>query len=301
MPPNPSQPAPSHLPPQANLPIPLSTNVLKEVDQIDTMLQGLESHMDQASNLAELGAFAHMYAHEVNNLMTQVGGRAQLALMNMDRPEKIIQALELACHASSQIAQLSELFMDASTSWDQHESSVSQIHEFALGFLADQDIEAFGFSITDVQTELGLSFPPLLLQQVLLNLYLNATHAIKESDAVDSGQISTHVEIVDGRKGQPAEECSTWNNTPKLVITVKDNGIGMSAEQLSAAFQANMLPKQDQEATQHSAKDQDRGHGLGLSICQRLLANAQGSLHAQSTPGTGTEMIITLPCRPVAA
>ena len=119
MPPSPSQPATSPITTPANLPIPLSASVLKEADQIGTMLRGLQSHMDQASNLAELGAFAHMYAHEVNNLMTQVGGRAQLALMNMDRPEKIIQALELACHASSQIAQLSELFMDSSTSWDQ--------------------------------------------------------------------------------------------------------------------------------------------------------------------------------------
>ena len=132
---------------------------------------------------------------------------------------------------------------------------------------------------------------------MLLNLYLNATRAIRESDAGDSGRISTHVELVDRHNGRPAEECSTWNNAPKLVITIKDNGVGMSAEQLSAAFQTNQPPKHAQQA----AKDLGRGHGLGLSICQRLLANAQGSLHAHSTPGTGTEMIITLPCRPMAA
>ncbi len=267
----------------------LSASVLDEIEQIGSFLSSIESHFDQASNLAELGVFSSMFAHEVNNLMTQVGGRAQLALMNMDQPEMIVRALELACHASAQIAQLSEIFLEAADADSPHagQFALSDIHKRAIEFIADHDIQAYGFTLDADVDDLKISAPPILLQQVLLNLYLNAIRAIEESTAPGPHQITTRVEQI-----CPSENCSPWN-TPRVRITVEDTGIGMDAQQIEQVFRTPLGSLSAQSSTKPN--ERGRGHGLGLSVCKKLLAQADGSIEAHSTLGKGTQMVITLP------
>ena len=266
---------------------PLSASVLDEIEQIGSFLSSIESHFDQASNLAELGVFSSMFAHEVNNLMTQVGGRAQLALMNMDQPEMIVRALELACHASTQIAQLSEIFLESAHTDSPHADgySLREIHERAIEFVADTDIQAYGLTLDVDPVDLKVSIPPILLQQVLLNLYLNAIRAIEESTSSGPHQITTEIERI-----IPEGDCSPWN-IPQIRITVEDTGIGMDAQQIEQVFRAPLRSPSAQGSTNPSG----RGHGLGLSVCKKLLAQADGCIEARSTPGAGTKMIITLP------
>ncbi len=266
---------------------PLSASVLDEIEQIGSFLSSIESHFDQASNLAELGVFSSMFAHEVNNLMTQVGGRAQLALMNMDRSEMVVRALELACHASTQIAQLSEIFLESAHADSPHADgySVKKIHEQAIEFIADKDIQAYGLALEANPANLKISIPPVLLQQVLLNLYLNAIRAIENSVGPGPNQIITRVERID-----LGSNCSPWN-TPRIKITVEDTGIGMDAEQIEHVFKAPL----ERKSTSNAADACIGGHGLGLPVCKKLLAQANGTIKAHSTPGVGTKMIITLP------
>ncbi len=266
---------------------PLSASVLDEIEQIGSFLSSIESHFDQASNLAELGVFSSMFAHEVNNLMTQVGGRAQLALMHMDQPEMIVRALELACHASTQIAQLSEIFLESAHTDSPHADgySLREIHERAIEFVADTDIQTYGLTLDVDPVDLKVSVPPILLQQVLLNLYLNAIRAIEESTSSGPHQITTAIERI-----IPEGDCSPWN-IPQIRITVEDTGIGMDAQQIEQVFRAPLGSPSAQGSTNPSG----RGHGLGLSVCKKLLAQADGCIEARSTPGAGTKIIITLP------
>lgn len=274
----------------------LSASVIDEIERIGTFLGSLESHFDQASNLAELGVFSSMFAHEVNNLMTQVGGRAQLALMNMDQPEMIVRALELACHASTQIAQLSEIFLESANADSPHadQYSVCDIHERAIEFIADEDIKAYGITLDVGSSDHKISIPPILLQQVLLNLYLNAIRAIEESPAQNDARITTRIDKVD-----IGGNCSPWN-TPRIRITVEDTGIGMSEQQIEQVFESwNRQESNAHRSNQPSKADADRergrGHGLGLAVCKKLLSQADGTIHVESTPGIGTKMIIILP------
>ncbi len=291
-------PASRHKPDSAHPPSnPLAEAHSKQIAQIEQIASGLDSiqsHLDQASDLAETGALASMYAHEVNNLMTQVSGRAQLALMHLDQPERVIHALELARHASTQIAQLSEIFMgDAqSTPHQSSSASIADIHRRALGFLAEQDIAEFECSITgSIASEPDI--PAAMLQQVLLNLYLNAIRALKETDTPRRRRLSTLIETIETdpyhhcRAG--GADCSTWNNSQTIRITVEDTGVGMDPDQLAG------LMGTKERGSADGSTNQDRGHGLGLTICSRLISNAQGSIVADSTLGAGTKMIITLP------
>ena len=260
---------------------PSPQSIVHEIDQISNTLESIRSHTDQASDLAETGALAAMYAHEVNNLMTQVGGRAQLALMNLDQPERIIQALELAYRASSQIAQLSELFMSnpPTSSILDSDIPISEVHRRVLGFLSEQDIIDFGFTLAG-SAEHTPTIPTVQLQQVLLNLYLNAIRAINALNPAKPGQIITRIQIL-----EPDPTCSTWNTAQRIQIIVEDNGIGMCADQAAELFAGRTKKSGEGPA----------GHGLGLKICIRLLTKAHGTIHAESTPGAGTRMVITLP------
>ncbi len=265
----------------------LSASVLDEIEQIGSFLSSIESHFDQASSLAELGVFSSMFAHEVNNLMTQVGGRAQMALMNMDRPEMVVRALELACHASTQIAQLSEIFLESADTDSPHadQYSLCDIHKRAIEFLADEDVQAYGLTLEVNPADLKVSISPILLQQVLLNLYLNAIRAIEESVSSGPHQIITQIEQI-----IPEGNCSPWN-MPQIRITVTDTGIGMDPQQVEQVFRA---PSR-RPSIQGTIRSSGRGHGLGLSVCQKLLTQAGGSIKANSSPGKGTEITITLP------
>lgn len=233
-----------------------------------------------------------MFAHEVNNLITQVGGRAQLALMHMDKPDLSLKALELACHASTQIAQLSEIFIET-TKNDRcfiAQYRVSDIHRRALEFVSDQDIQAFGFEFHEASSDIGIIIPPILLQQVLLNIYLNAIRATEDSGDPANAKISTRVE----RLGA-SDQCSPWN-IPLVRIIVEDTGIGMSPEHIQRAFHSPA--RSGAESLQPTNRDRGRGHGLGLAVCEKLLADASGTISVESTVGVGTKMIITLPESP---
>ena len=274
----------------------LDQSVLQEVEQIGVFLDTIKTHFEQASDLAELGVFSSMFAHEVNNLMTQVGGRAQLALMNMDNPNLSLKALQAACHASTQIAQLSEIFLESTQTDSKYTAQyhVCEIHHRSLEFISDENLEAYGFKIEEVDPDIQISIPPILLQQVLLNIYLNAARSIEvkscSSGTKNNGQISTKVE-----RTSPGESCSTGNKS-MIKITIQDNGIGMDADQVQMIFQTW---EQDKEQLPvkiaNDERERGRGHGLGLSVCKKLLADAHGSITAESVPDVGTKMIITLP------
>lgn len=274
----------------------LTPTLLNEVQEIGAFLDGVKTHFEQASDLAELGVFSSMFAHEVNNLMTQVGGRSQLALMHMDRPELTLKALQLACHASTQIAQLSGIFLEASQTDTRYstEYQLGDIHTQALEFISDHAISRFGFAFEQSSYGIRISAPPIILQQVLLNTYLNAIRALEEVPERADRRVWTRIERL------PTQSpCSTWN-IPMITITVEDTGIGMEQAQVDSLFSRNdqFQPAKNPQDT-HNA-DRGRGHGLGLAVCKKLLSDAGGSIAAYSTPGAGTKMVISIPESPAS-
>ena len=106
------------------------------------------------------------------------------------------------------------------------------------------------------------------IQQVLLNLLLNAT------EAMDKG-------------GDIYLECSTETIPGQgtvAVIRVRDNGPGISPEILPHAFESFLTDKKD-------------GTGLGLAIAHRIMSSHHGALEIESTSGEGTTMRLHLPLR----
>ena len=171
---------------------PATTNAEAQVDALmnraDTQLQSIrdleqDDYAFEADALGRTHA-ASLFAHEVNNLMTQIRGRAQLAMIHPDNPKLVESALETADRAGTQIAQLAEAFLAdqaPAVSGGAQSASVSlgTIHDQVLGFIDDADRRAFGFGLHCSTNTLPTTRSPGAVHQILLNLYLNAVHAIK--------------------------------------------------------------------------------------------------------------------------
>ncbi|TQV69723.1 sensor histidine kinase [Denitrobaculum tricleocarpae] len=75
----------------------------------------------------------------------------------------------------------------------------------------------------------------------------------------------------------------------RIVIAIKDNGIGMSAESLEKVFDP---------FTRLNLEGDYKGSGLGLSIVKKMVMNHDGDIWAESTPGTGSTFYVSLPLNP---
>jgi len=106
---------------------------------------------------------------------------------------------------------------------------------------------------------------PLQFKQILSNIIMNAFESIPKT-----------------KKGRIVVTAST--RAEELVLTVKDNGCGISAEDLPLVQDPFFSNKQ-------------KGTGLGLSICQELTALHNGRLSISSNAGKGTTVTVTLPLR----
>ncbi len=112
---------------------------------------------------------------------------------------------------------------------------------------------------------------PNQLNQVVLNILVNAAHAI---DGAGEISVSTHT--------APATE----TRPESVVIEIVDTGCGIPPEHLGRIFDPGF-----------TTKGVGVGTGLGLAICYRIVAAHHGRIDVDSTPGRGTTVRITLPVK----
>jgi signal transduction histidine kinase len=106
------------------------------------------------------------------------------------------------------------------------------------------------------------------VQQVILNLIINAEYAILES----------------GRRGKIEFETNYDDQSRMTIIMISDNGTGIQPEVIQKIFDPFF-----------TTKPVNKGTGLGLSIAHGIIAEQGGTVEAESTLGEGTSFIIRLP------
>lgn len=109
------------------------------------------------------------------------------------------------------------------------------------------------------------------INQVLLNLIVNAVQAIKEKDSEKMGII----------------RISTWYNTGFVYCAIEDSGIGVAAENMNRIFNPFF-----------TTKPVGQGTGIGLSISYDIIVNRHhGEITVESHPGEGAKFTIKLPLK----
>lgn len=251
-------------------------------------LEQLTGDVDRLQRLAVLGTLAGAIAHELNNLLTPVLTYSQLAL---DAPhDKALRqkALERAATnserasriISSILALAKDVEFSSPTPGEPREPTRALVGEAvreAIACLPQNDqIEIQ----TDIEPGLWVKMRPVALQQVVLNLMLNAAEAMN-----GKGRIS----VVAGAPERT--KCATWHisDAESVSISVSDIGPGMPATALARLLGTSMGSGGD------GVTAKKRGAGLGLLISRGLVEEAGGRIGGTSEAGKGTSITVSLP------
>ncbi|HEX2250435.1 MAG TPA: response regulator [Gemmatimonadales bacterium] len=244
-------------------------------------------HLRQAQRLEAVGSLAGGMAHEVNNMMTAVIGFGGLVLKALpaDHPQRsdvaeMVKAAhraagitrQLLAFTRQQVLQLSVLDLNAVV------RNVSRM----LGSFLGADIDL----ITELDSDAGrVRADPGQLEQVIVNLALNARHAMQSG-----GQLKLTTSPVEFDGSYLARHPGvSIREGPYTALYVSDTGVGMDALTRSRAFEPFF-----------TTKPVGQGTGLGLSTAYGIIKQLEGYIWLYSEPGQGTTVKLYLP-RVVAA
>ncbi|MBN1425161.1 PAS domain S-box protein [Candidatus Fermentibacteria bacterium] len=227
----------------------------------------LEERVRRADQLASLGAMAAGMAHEIRNpLASMLTGVQILGSLSPSDPRAKRHTETIV----EQITRVNRIVQDLLTLG---RPAKSKIEPCPIDKAVAHAVQGMGTRASDqgvtVRLELPTPSPVALMdeaqiQQVLLNLFLNAVEAMPEG-----GELMV-------RAGERPE-------TATVRIEVSDTGEGIAPENLGHVFTPFFSTKA-------------QGSGLGLSICNRIISDHNGQLDISSTVGKGTTATLELPC-----
>ena len=230
------------------------------------------AHVLRVTTLSELAA---ALAHEISQPLGAILSNAQATRRLLDNhraePEELTDALaditDDAKRAAQIIHRLRAMFSKRRV--DPVPVDVNALAQDVVGLLRTN----LGRRAILVRLNLGAALPPVLgdavqLQQVLVNLIINAAEAI---DAVDVGARIIRVE-------------SSRSAPERLVVAVRDSGIGLKASELERVFE-------------HFVSSKPHGLGMGLAISRSIVQAHGGRIWATANEGAGLTVHVELPCR----
>jgi len=236
-----------------------------------TRRRELEEQLRQADKLRAIGQLAGGIAHDFNNLLTVILSCAATLRDHLPSDDLLAPEVRDILSATHRAANLTQRLLAFSRRQpgDAAEAAVDVVvRDWAESILRHWIRENIELVVSLDAGEACVALDPTQLQQVLLNLVLNARDAI-----VDSGVIQLRTSL--DRSDEPA----------RVVIEVIDNGVGMTPEVRERIFEPFF-----------TTKGSDRGTGLGLATVYGIVQQAGGEIAVDSIPGRGSRFCIVLPC-----
>ena len=242
-----------------------------ELREANRALEETTKQLIMSEKLAAIGEITAGVAHEINNpvavlqgnldvLRDLLGEHAKLGDTEFRLIDEQVNRINLIVTKLLQFAKPEEYagFVER--------HSVAQVIEDCMPLIAHLLGRAEIEVVRDHQSTRLVLMNRTELQQVLVNLMVNALHAMPERGTL------TLIDVDETRRGKPG-----------VRITVRDTGIGMKPDVLNRIFDPFYTTKRRE------------GTGLGLSITKTLIDRQSGFLDVTSTPGKGTEFTIWLP------
>jgi two-component system NtrC family sensor kinase len=261
-----------------------TNRIVQRMERIDTEKEELGQQLVRASRLAEIGEMATGIAHEINNPLQVMKSEQTLidALLSDLKEKGEIKESEDLKEIEDSMAQI-KLQIDrcskithAVLKFGRESEVIStdiDLGSFIPDIVSMVENKASVEGITVTQ-EISEEIPPIQgdpgqLQQVLINLFNNAIDAIVERHGSEGGEL----DIGAGLK-----------KDGKVQISVRDNGAGISPENLKKVFSPFF-----------TTKPVGKGTGLGLSVCYGIIDKMGGIMEVSSQKGAGTTFTIDLP------
>ena len=241
-----------------------------------TELTNLRQQILQSEKLAVMGQLAAGVAHEINNPINGIITYIHLMLKKLDQndvdPEIWKKNLKLVERETVRIGRLVKNLLNFSRKAepDLRHIVLNKLIEETLLLLEDQ----FLIKNINLVKKYGNTVPEILgdfnqLQQVVINLVLNAVQAVDKQGTI---------KIALSAEGSKGSECF-------VNLNISDNGVGIPEEDLNKIFDPFYTTKTGNKG----------GVGLGLSIAQQIIRAHHGRITLQSEVGKGTNVSVRLP------
>jgi signal transduction histidine kinase/CheY-like chemotaxis protein len=240
--------------------------------------QRLHRQLQNAERMKSLGTLAGGIAHDFNNLLMGIQGRASLISLDLDKSDPLmrhVQAIEeyiqSATHLTKQLLGFAR-------------GGKYEVQPTDINHLIRKSSDMFGRTKKELTIQTQFHDPRIMvnadrrqIEQVLLNLYVNAWQAMPEGGTLT---LTTKIEVLD------YNDCSPYQMKPGRYahIMVADTGTGMDRETVHRIFDPFF-----------TTKEKTRGTGLGLASAYGIVKNHGGFINAQSRMGSGTTFNIYLP------
>ncbi len=225
--------------------------------------------------------FLSNMSHDIRTPMNAIVGMTAIATANMDNQQQVQNCLRKISTSSRHLLGLINDVLDMSKiesgkmSLTYDRVSLRELMESIVSIVQPQikaKHQEFGVSILDITSENVLT-DSVRLNQVLLNLLSNAVKFTPEK-----GHIQVTMKQEPSAKGE---------NYVRVMLWVKDNGIGMAPEFMEHLF--------DSFAREDNARvHKTEGTGLGMAITKYIVDTMGGEIHVNSAQGEGTEFFLAL-------
>ncbi|MEK7825185.1 MAG: ATP-binding protein, partial [Nitrospirota bacterium] len=247
--------------------------VIEDISEIVS----LEKQLIQAEKLATIGHLASGLAHEIGTPLNVIHGRAEYMMQRVRQEDPLKKNLEKIISQIDRITKIvRQLLNYARVKQPNCQSTdASSLILEVLG-LVDYQLENHKIS-TVLQLDdnlLPIFADPDQLQQVILNIYLNAIDAM----SVRGGTLTiTTKGGVDKKNAYP-------HTTDHIIIIISDTGHGISREHIKQIFNPFF-----------SLKASGEGTGMGLAVSHNIIQRHNGLIDAESELGKGSTFTIYLP------
>ncbi len=240
----------------------------------------LRLRLEHSDKLAALGQLTAGVAHEINNPATYV-------LSNLRQIEEVVSRLSKGAGKPGDLDLIADMAQDCRRGVDLIASISRELKCYARSDDAAYEFIDLGELISNTSAmtlneiryrarfEKHVGDVPMIvgsrskLSQILVNLLINATHAIQE-----------------GKSNENLIRISCDLEGEDVVIRVRDTGCGIPDRDKEKIFEAY-----------YTTKEHGLGTGLGLPICREIATLHEGKLEFESTVGEGTVFTLTLPVK----
>jgi signal transduction histidine kinase/ActR/RegA family two-component response regulator len=242
---------------------------LETIAEAHTRYEAQREQEIHAQKMAALGELSFGVAHNVNNTLTGILGRAQLILRNSNDPAKIEAGLELIIKSAEDGAHIIRRIQDFARQRPSREFEVISIAELLKDacemtrprWEARSEFAPIRFAL-NADCKAHIKGDPVELREVLVNMIYNAIDAMPSGGEV---------------------RVSTQENRERVVVHITDTGTGMGPEVKQRLFDPFFTTKGK------------AGTGMGLAVSFGIIRRHEGSIEVDSEPGRGTTFKISLP------
>ncbi|MBI3244800.1 MAG: response regulator [Chloroflexi bacterium] len=233
-------------------------------------LQTAQAQLVRVARLTAVGELAAGIAHQINNPLTTIIADAQLLLKSISPAHPGHASASAIYQAGWRAQRVIQRLLNFSRP-DEGQFIPTSVNETII-----DSLDLIGAHIQRGGIELQINLAPDLpyvpasshqLEEVWINLLMNARDALAENRP---GLITLMSRLGDDRE--------------TVEVQVADNGRGISEANLDQIFTPFF-----------TTKGEERGNGLGLSVCQSVVQNHGGHIAFNSKPGRGTTFLVKLP------